>query len=92
MMGMLQHRDEISLWRDARGFTLPEVRITIAIMGIVFAIASSVWFGTVERRAVDSAANQLASDTRFAHTSVTNQSKVVVAEWADMADAPRALR
>lgn len=72
-MDMLQHRDKVPLWRDERGFTLPEVMITIAIMGVVFAIASSTWFGIVERRAVDSAANQLASDMRLANTSATNQ-------------------
>ncbi len=72
-MGMLQQRGKISSWKDERGFTLPEVMITIVIMGILLAIASSVWFGTVERRAVDSAANQLASDMRFANTSATNQ-------------------
>ena len=30
---------------DERGFTLIEVMLTIVIMGIVFAIASSTWFG-----------------------------------------------
>ena len=58
---------------NERGFTLPEVLITIVIMGILFAIASSTWFGVVESRAVDSAANQLAADMRLAHTSATNQ-------------------
>jgi len=29
--------------------------ITIVIMGIIFAIASSSWFGVVERRGVESA-------------------------------------
>lgn len=52
---------------EERGFTLPEVLITIVIMGIVFAIASSAWFGVVDSRRVDAAANQLASDLRKAH-------------------------
>ena len=63
------------------GFTLPEVLITIVIMGIVFAIASSAWSGVVDSGRVDSAANQLASDLRKAHTSATNrlgESKVVM--------------
>ncbi len=55
------------------GFTLPEVLIVIALMGILFAIASSSWFGVIESRAVDSAANQVASDFRLAHTSATNR-------------------
>ncbi len=58
---------------DERGFTLPEVLITIVIMGILFAIASSTWFNVVESRAVDSAANQLAADMRLAHGSATNR-------------------
>ncbi len=61
------------LGKNERGFTLPEVLIVIVLMGIVLAIASSSWFGLVERRAVDSAANQLAADLRLAHSSATNQ-------------------
>jgi Tfp pilus assembly protein FimT len=49
------------------------VLVVIALMGILFAIASSSWFGVVESRRVDSAANQLASDLRLAHTRATNQ-------------------
>lgn len=62
---------------DEQGFTLPEVLITIVIMGILAAIAVPSWFGIVESRAVDSAANQLASDLRLAHTKSTNQ----LAKW-----------
>lgn len=60
-------------WRGEQGFTLPEVLLTIVIMGIVLAIASATWFGIIESRKVDSAANQLASDLRLAHTRATNQ-------------------
>lgn len=60
------------------GFTLPEVMIVIVIMGILFGIATSSWFGVVERRAVDSATNQVASDLRLAHTRATNQ----LTDWA----------
>jgi len=55
------------------GFTLPEVLIVIVIMGILFGIASSTWFGVIESRAVDSATNQVTSDLRLAHTRATNQ-------------------
>ncbi len=61
------------LCKNERGFTLGEVLITIVIMGIVFAIASSTWQGTIESRQVDSATNQLAADLRLAHTQATNR-------------------
>ena len=60
-------------WEDERGFTLIELAIVMIIMGIVFAIASSSWFGAIESRNVDSAANQVAADLRLAHTSATNR-------------------
>jgi prepilin-type N-terminal cleavage/methylation domain-containing protein len=55
------------------GFTLPEVMIVLVIMGILFGIATASWFGVVESRRVDSAANQVASDLRLAHTRATNR-------------------
>src|SRR5919107_292642 len=58
---------------DERGFTLFEVMATIIIMGIVFAIASSTWFGLVENRGVNSATNQIVADLRQAHTKATNR-------------------
>src|SRR5215207_415518 len=58
---------------DERGFTLIEVIITIIIMGIVFAIASSSWFDAIESRKVDSATNQLVADLRQAHSKATNR-------------------
>ena len=60
-------------WQSERGFTLMELVIVITIMGIVFAIASSTWFGAVESRRVDSATNQLAADLRQAHTRATDR-------------------
>ena len=58
---------------DERGFTLGELLITIVIMGIVFAIASSSWFGALESRRVDSATNQLVADLRLVHSKATNR-------------------
>ena len=58
---------------EEHGFTLMEVMITILIMGIVFAIASSTWFGVVESRRVDSATNQMVSELHLAHTRATNR-------------------
>ena len=60
-------------WCSEQGFTLAEVMIVIAFMGIVLAIATSSWFGVIESRRVDSATNQLAADMRLAHTSATNR-------------------
>ena len=59
--------------RHRRGFTLIEVLITIILMGLLFAIASSMLFGVVEGRRVDSATNQIAADLRLAHSSATNR-------------------
>lgn len=59
--------------KDEWGFTLPEVLITIVILGIILAIATTSWQALTESRQVDSAANQLASDLRTAHSSATNQ-------------------
>ena len=56
-----------------RGFTLSEVLITIALLGILLAIAVPTWQSVVESRKVDSAANQFVSDLRLAHTRATNQ-------------------
>jgi len=58
---------------DESGFTLVELTIVIILMGTVMAIASSMWFGAVESRRVDSATNQLAADLRQAHTKAINR-------------------
>jgi prepilin-type N-terminal cleavage/methylation domain-containing protein len=79
----LKHHD---FRQSERGFTLPEVLIVIVLMGILFAIASSTWFGVVESRRVDSATNQLVSDLRLAHTKSTNQ----LATWQVVLNPDRA--
>src|SRR5215212_5556345 len=58
---------------DERGFTLIEVIITILLMGVVFAIASSMWFGAIESRRVDTGTNRLAADLRHAHSRAINR-------------------
>lgn len=47
--------------------------MVILIMGILFAIAMASWNSVIQSRRVDSAANQLASDMRLAHSSAVNQ-------------------
>jgi prepilin-type N-terminal cleavage/methylation domain-containing protein len=59
--------------RDERGFTLPELMVVIAILGILIAIAIIIWLGILEQRRVDAAINQLAGDMRLAHSNATNQ-------------------
>lgn len=61
------------LWREERGFTMPELMATIAILGILIAIAVIIWLGILKQRRVDAATNQLVSDLRLAHNSATNQ-------------------
>ena len=58
---------------DEHGFTLSELVLVILLMGIVFAIASSTWFGAIESRRVDSATNQVIADLRLAHSQATNR-------------------
>ena len=63
----------LGLMAGERGFTLPEMTIVIVIMGIVLAISSASWFGAIEGRQVDSAANQVVADLRLAHSTATNR-------------------
>lgn len=63
----------VHIREDEQGFTLPEVLTTIAILGILIAIAIIIWLGLLEQRRVDAATNQLVSDLRLAHTRAANQ-------------------
>ncbi len=47
--------------------------VTVVVLGILVAVASSVWFGVVESRRMTAAANQVAADMRLAHANATNQ-------------------
>jgi prepilin-type N-terminal cleavage/methylation domain-containing protein len=58
---------------DERGFTLQELLTTIAILGILIAIAVIVFLALLERWRVEAAASQFAADLRLAHTRATNQ-------------------
>lgn len=62
-----------NLYEKENGFTLAEVLITIALLGILLGIAVSTWNGVTDSRRAESAANQLAADLRLAHTNATNQ-------------------
>jgi prepilin-type N-terminal cleavage/methylation domain-containing protein len=70
-------------WQGERGFTLTEVMVVIIVMGILAAIAMSVWWPVVESRRVDSAANQVASELHRAQTSATNR----LEDWRVEVDA-----
>ena len=82
----MRHPERHEPWKSELGFTLPEVLITVVVMGIILAIATSSWFGVVESRRVDSATNQLVSDLRLAHTKATNQ----LATWRVVLNPDRA--
>lgn len=55
------------------GFTLTELVVSLAVLGILVAIAIVILLGVLEQRRVDAAAKQFASDMRLAHTNATNQ-------------------
>lgn len=58
---------------DERGFTLPELLITILLIGVLSTIGTVSWMNVTENRRLVSATNQLAADLRLAHSSATNQ-------------------
>jgi prepilin-type N-terminal cleavage/methylation domain-containing protein len=82
---MLKSWDD-RLRREERGFTMPELMATIAILGILIAIAVIIWLGILEQRRVDAATNQLVSDLRLAHNSATNQ----LTDWRVVLDPEEA--
>ena len=60
------------VWKDRRGYTLPEVLTAVAIAGVLAAISLIIFLALLERWRVG-AADQLAADMRLAHTNATHQ-------------------
>lgn len=78
--------------RDERGFTLQELAVTLAIMGLLTAVAVVVFIGILERWRVTTATNQLVADLRLAHSSASNQLEdwrvVLALDRGDEAEGP----
>ena len=62
-----------NVYRDERGYTLPEILTAVSIMGIILAIGIIVLLALLERWRVEAAADQFAADLRLAHTRATEQ-------------------
>jgi prepilin-type N-terminal cleavage/methylation domain-containing protein len=58
---------------EEQGFTLQELLTTIAIVGILIAIAVIVYLALLERWRVDAATRQLVGNLRRAHGGATNE-------------------
>ncbi len=56
-----------------KGFTLPEVLVTILVLGILAGIAIPSLWSVVESRRVDSATNQMVGDLRLAHSKTSSR-------------------
>ena len=61
------------VWKDRRGYTLPEVLTAVAMAGVLAAIFLIILLALLERWRVEAAADQLAADMRLAHTNATQQ-------------------
>jgi len=61
------------VWKDRRGYTLPEVLTAVAIAGVLAAISLIISLALLERWRVEAAADQLAADMRLAQTNATQQ-------------------
>ncbi len=61
------------VWKDRRGYTLPEVLTAVAIAGVLAAISLIIFLALLERWRVEAAADQLAADMRLAHANATQQ-------------------
>jgi prepilin-type N-terminal cleavage/methylation domain-containing protein len=61
------------VWKDQRGYTLPEALTAAAIAGVLAAISLVILLALLERWRVEAAADQLAADMRLAHANATQQ-------------------
>jgi prepilin-type N-terminal cleavage/methylation domain-containing protein len=61
------------VWKDQRGYTLPEALTAVAIAGVLAAISLIILLALLERWRVEAAADQLAADMRLAHANATQQ-------------------
>jgi prepilin-type N-terminal cleavage/methylation domain-containing protein len=61
------------VWKDQRGYTLPEALTAVAIAGVLAAISLVILLALLERWRVEAAADQLAADMRLAHANATQQ-------------------
>jgi prepilin-type N-terminal cleavage/methylation domain-containing protein len=61
------------VWKDQRGYTLPEALTVVAIAGVLAAISLVILLALLERWRVEAAADQLAADMRLAHANATQQ-------------------
>ena len=61
------------VWKDHRGYTLPQALTLVAIAGMLVAISLVILLALLERWRVEAAADQLAADMRLAHANATQQ-------------------
>ncbi len=61
------------VWKNQRGYTLPEALTAVAIAGVLAAISLVILLALLERWRVEAAADQLAADMSLAHANATQQ-------------------
>ncbi|MDP2226454.1 MAG: GspH/FimT family pseudopilin [Moraxellaceae bacterium] len=70
--------------KSAQGFTLPELLVVVAIIGIMLSIASDGWKKVIARQHAVAAINQVAEAARLArHTALTRRQIITVCPSPD---------